>query len=164
MSVYFEATINTSIDHFLSLIPLFLMLFLVIKFPVVSQVASDITKIKRVSLVRFFVVICLLITVAEIFNYSDKVQVINIIENKQFKQVQGCIYNYEKQKPKQGTLIESFSIDDVEFNFSNYDVGPYFHGKLHNDNFIKNGQCVSIDFVLDGHKNKILKIVSLTNT
>ncbi|MDK1286852.1 hypothetical protein [Pseudoalteromonas umbrosa] len=162
MNVYFEPTINTSIDHFLGLIPFFVLLFLVLKFPVVSQVAADITKIERVSLVRGFVGICLLAILSEIFNYSDKVEVSNIIESKEFKQVQGCISNYEKQTPKHGTLIESFSIDDVEFTFSNHDVGPYFHGKLHKDNFIKNGQCVSIDYVLHGRKNKILKIVQLT--
>ncbi|GGP87981.1 hypothetical protein [Shewanella ulleungensis] len=159
MSVYFEPPINPGIDHFLGLIPFFVVLFFVLQFPVISQVASDVTKIKRETLVKAFFCVCLFVTLSEIFNYLDKVEVINIVEKKEFKQVKGCISHYEQQTPKPGTLIESFVIKDVEFSYSNYDVGPYFHGKLHNDNFIKNGQCVSIDYVFDGHKNKILKIV-----
>ncbi|ESP91495.1 hypothetical protein [Pseudoalteromonas luteoviolacea] len=162
MSIYFEPVINTSIDHLLSLIPFLVVLFLVIKFPVITQVASDITKTKRTTLVGAFVAICLLAISAEISQYHEKVEVRNIIENKEFQQVQGCISNYESRKPKAGTLIESFSIEGVEFYFSNHDAGPYFHGGLHNDNFFKNGRCVSIDYILDGNKNKILKIVKLT--
>lgn len=93
MSVYFEPTINTSIDHFLGLIPSFVLLFLVLKFPAISQVAADITKIKRVNLVRGFVGIYLLATLGEIFNYSDKVGVSNIIENKKFKVVLATMKN-----------------------------------------------------------------------
>ncbi|MBQ4863744.1 hypothetical protein J8L98_18845 [Pseudoalteromonas sp. MMG013] len=159
MSVYFESTINPSIDHFLGLIPFFIILFLVLKFPVVSQVAADITNIKRETLIKAFFGMCLFASLSETFNYFDKVEASNFIKNKEFKQVQGCISKYERQTPKHGTLIESFSIEEVEFSFSNYDVGPYFHGKLHKDSFIKNGLCVSIDYVLDGHSNKILKIV-----
>lgn len=135
--------------------------FLVLKYPVFSDVVSEVTKIKRVILVRVFIGLVVFATISSIFKYFETMELKKLIENNQFLQVKGCITDYHVEKPKQGTRVESFNLGDVAFEFSNFDAGPYFHGQNHTDNFIKNGQCVLIDYVRDGTQNKIIKIVQL---
>lgn len=161
MNIYFEAATNTSIDDFLWLVPFFFMGFLVLKYPVFSEVVTEVTKIKRVIVVRIFFGLVVFVTITSIFKYFEKLELQNLIENNQFLQIRGCITDYHVKKPKQGTRVESFNLGDVAFEFSNFDAGPYFHGQNHTDKFLKNGQCVLIDYVRDGAQNKIIKIVQL---
>lgn len=94
------------------------------------------------------------------FSYVEKVKLQYKIEGNDFFQISGCITDFKHEKPKPGNFRESFSVDSVRFTFSNYDSGPYFNEKLHRDKFLKNGRCVSIDYVIIGNQNKIIKILS----
>lgn len=161
MNIYFEAATNTSIDEFLWLAPFLFMGFLVLKYPVFSEVAAGVTKINRAILVRVFIGLIVFVTSSSIFKYFEKMELQNLIQNNQFLQIKGCITDYHVEKPKTGMRVESFNLGYVTFEFSNFDAAPYFHGQHPTDNFLKNGQCVLIDYVQDGAQNKIIKIVQL---
>ena len=160
MSTYFEVATNISVDLLIAPILMLLLMMIVLKYPVFSEVASEVTKIKRITLVRVFAGLMILGVVAFVFSYIKRVELQDIIENAMYSNVEGCLTNYKVKKPKQGTVVESFNVGDVYFEFSNYDDPLYFNGKEHLDNFLKDGRCVSIDYVKKGRINKIIKISS----
>ena len=160
MSIYFEVTTNTSVDLLITPIFILLLITVVLKYPVLSEVASEITKIKRVTLLRAFIGLMAFGVIAFVFSYMRQVELQNIVENRTYSNVEGCLTDYKVKKPKQGTIVESFNVGNVYFEFSNYDDPLYFHSKDHLDEFLKDGQCVSIDYVVKGRSNKIIKISS----
>ncbi|KAF7769721.1 hypothetical protein PCIT_a2612 [Pseudoalteromonas citrea] len=69
------------------------------------------------------------------FSYSSQIELKGLIENKEYKTVDGCVSEYRVEIPKYGTEVESFKVNAVYFEFSNYDDNSYFNGKDHLDNF-----------------------------
>ena len=93
-------------------------------------------------------------------NYTKQLELQNLIENKDYSVVAGCIEEYKIDVPKQGTKVESFKVGNIYFEFSNYDSDLYFNGQDHTDNYLTNGQCVSISYIKTRGDNKIVKISS----
>jgi hypothetical protein len=93
-------------------------------------------------------------------SYSKQLELQDLIENKDYSIVEGCIEEYKVDVPKPGTKVESFKVEDIYFEFSNDDSGLYFNGKDHVDNYLTNGQCVSISYIPIGVANRIVKISS----
>ena len=160
MSIYFEASVNTSTDHFIELVPVFFLIFLVLKYPLFSQIFADITKVNRIVLARIFLGMMVLYSIGSIFNYVNIIKLEKTINKKEYSQVSGCITGYKLERPKVGTVVESFKVNGVPFEFNNYDRGMYFNSTLHADKFLRNNRCVSINYVQTGAQNKIIKISS----
>ncbi|PKF56419.1 hypothetical protein CW748_10730 [Alteromonadales bacterium alter-6D02] len=93
-------------------------------------------------------------------NYTKQLELQNLIENKDYSVVEGCIQEYKIDVPKQGTKVESFMVRNIYFEFSNHDSDLYFNGKDHVDNYLTNGQCVSISYIKTKVANRIVKISS----
>lgn len=160
MSIYFEAPVSKGLDHIIELVPVLILMFVVLKYPVVSQIFEDITKIKRVVLVRIFTILMILFSIDSITDFAEIIRLKNIIAEKSFSQVKGCIVEYRRESPKSGVVIESFKVNNVVFNVTSYEGGPYFSSRLHSDSFLTNGKCVSINYVEIGSNNKIIRISS----
>jgi heme/copper-type cytochrome/quinol oxidase subunit 2 len=160
LSVYYEVTTNTGIDFFIKPIIIFFLIILVLKYRVLSEIVADFTKQKRSTLVRIFTTVMALWLVSFTFSYSSQIELRNLIENKEYKIVDGCVSEYRVEIPKYGTKVESFKVNGVYFEFSNYDDNLYFNGKDHLDSFLKNGQCLSIDYIQKNKTNRIVKISS----
>ena len=160
MSVYFEVTTNTNVDYLITPALFVLFIVLVHKYPVFSEIVADITKVKRLTLIRIFTALMLLGVIGFGLNYTKQIELQSLIENKDYSIVKGCIEEYKIDVPKQGTKVESFTVENIYFEFSNYDSGLYFNGKDHMDNFLTNGQCVSISYIRIGVANRIVKISS----
>ncbi len=93
-------------------------------------------------------------------NFAKQSELQNLIENEDYAVVKGCIEEYKINVPKRGTKVESFKIENIYFEFSNYDSDLYFNSEDHVDNYLANGQCVTISYVQIGVANKIVKISS----
>jgi hypothetical protein len=160
LSIYFEATTNTSIDYFITPVLFVLFIVLVHKYPVFSEIVTDITKVKRLTFIRIFTALMLFGVIGFALNYSKKLELRNLIESKGYSVVDGCIEEYKIDVPKQGSKVESFKVGNIYFEFSNYDSELYFNSNDHIDNFLINGNCVSISYIQIGVANRIVKISS----
>jgi hypothetical protein len=127
---------------------------------VFSEIVADITKVKRLILIRTFTALMLLGVLSFSVTYTKLLELQGLIENKDYSTVKGCIKEYKINVPKQGIKLESFTVRNIYFEFNNYDSGWYFNSKDHTDNFLKNGQCVLISYIQKGDANRIIKISS----
>ncbi|WP_299011388.1 hypothetical protein [uncultured Shewanella sp.] len=161
MNQYFKATIDTSVDQLLGIVPIAVIVFCVLKYPVLSEIAAEVTKVKRLVLVRFFVGTMVIVMLSTLWSYVEHLQWQHRIENNLFLQTKGCITDYQVVGPKPETRLVAFRVNGVDFQFSSIDSGPFFKGGGEQDNVISNGLCVAIDYLSDGSRHRILKILLL---
>jgi hypothetical protein len=91
LSIYFEATTNISVDYFITPALFVLFIVLVNKYPIFSEVVADITKVKRLTLIRIFTVLMSFGVIRFALSYSKQLELQDLIENKDYSIVEGCI-------------------------------------------------------------------------
>jgi hypothetical protein len=81
-----------------------------------------------------------------------------ILENKEYKIVEGKIENFHPM-PYNGHELESFTVNDVNFEYSDYRYDGGFNNTATHGGPIKhNGQLVRLSYYTVGESNRILKI------
>ncbi|TMP03661.1 hypothetical protein CWC11_13320 [Pseudoalteromonas sp. S3178] len=160
---YFETQIGFALDQLLPIFPIVLILFILFKFSDVTQYISEILKISSNKfLLGFGFLSCVLVS-DSIFGYFKVSHLRQIIDEKKYQMVAGCVKHYNSETSPTNYRTETFVIENTRFQFSNYTQSLYFTGDDHTDNFITEGQCMEISYVRDGQKNHIFKIVPLTS-
>ena len=161
MTIYFEANLNTSMEVFISFLPVAFFLFLFFKFPSVLSVVTEILKVnpKKFLFTVSGLSVCIFIVVLGQFFRDNELH--SILESKRYLSVSGCISSYQVQVPKPGSRIESFSVNDILFKYESYDATPYFKNANYRDDFIKNDRCVEIHYLTQNEKNRILRVIEL---
>ncbi|ATG78018.1 MULTISPECIES: hypothetical protein [unclassified Pseudoalteromonas] len=159
---YFETQIGFALVQLLPIFPIALLLFILFKFSDVTQYISEILKISSNKfLLGFGFLSCVLVS-DSIFGYFKVSHLRQIIDEKKYQMVVGCVKHYNSETSPTNYRTETFVIENTKFQFSNYTQSLYFTGDDHTDNFITEGQCMEISYVRDGQKNHIFKIVPLT--
>jgi hypothetical protein len=139
------------------------ILFLLIKYPVFSEVAGELFQIKAKNIVRVFIAISIFGFTAELINFIKHQSIKEAMGSELVEEIEGCIRDYSLDQPKQGSRIESFTVGSVFFEFENFTSEPFFYNQNFQDNFIKNGQCVRLTYLKKEEINRIVKIIQLTN-
>lgn len=81
-----------------------------------------------------------------------------IFENKEYKIVEGKIEDFHPM-PNNGHELESFTVNDVNFEYSDYRYDGGFNNTATHGGPIKhNGQLVRLSYYTVGESNRILKI------
>jgi len=81
-----------------------------------------------------------------------------IFENKEYKTVEGKIENF-KPMPYEGHAVESFTVNGVYFEYSDYILWDAFNNTASHGGPIKNnGQLVRLSYITVDEENRILKI------
>lgn len=103
-----------------------------------------------------FGLVMLLLTVPG--SLADQHQTKRIFENKEYKVVQGRIQNFHPM-PYSGHDVESFSVNGVYFEYSDYMLVYGFNNTVSHGGPLKgNGQQVRLSYITVGEENRILKI------
>lgn len=80
-----------------------------------------------------------------------------MIENESFLRVEGVVESFES--PNDNHHFESFSVDGIEFKYSDYIAIEGFHKTSKNNGPIKgNGQKVRIGYTIKDNENRIIKL------
>lgn len=161
MEVYFEAKLETSIDVFINFVPIAFILFLIFKFPVILQVASELVKISSNKLKLTVTAASAMFFLQMLMVFNRDTDLHSIMIDKRYLSVQGCISSYQVEKPKQGTRIESFKVNEILFSYESYSAAPYFINANFRDRYIKNDRCMEIHYINKDESNKILRIIKL---
>lgn len=89
---------------------------------------------------------------------SSEKQFKEIIQTKSYSQIEGEIDHFQIQEIN-GQYFESFSINNIKFEYSDYIVIEGFHRTSRNNGPIKmNGQYFRISYITEDSKNLILKL------
>jgi hypothetical protein len=81
-----------------------------------------------------------------------------IFENKEYKTVEGKIENFNPM-PYGGHAVESFTVNGVYFEYSDYILWDAFNNTASHGGPIKNnGQLVRLSYITVDEENRILKI------
>lgn len=93
------------------------------------------------------------------FNYTQE-----IYKNKKYNTIEGVIENFSPIIPEKGIKKESFTVNDVHFEYSKFEGGFYGfnHTSIDGGPINKNGQMVRITFYTNdiflNNRNVILKL------
>lgn len=81
-----------------------------------------------------------------------------IFENKEYKTVEGKIENFNPM-PYEGHAVESFTVNGVYFEYSDYILWDAFNNTAsHGGPITNNGQLVRLSYITVNDENRILKI------
>jgi hypothetical protein len=82
----------------------------------------------------------------------------SVYDNKQYQTTEGVVENYHPM-PASGHDSERFTVNGIEFEFSDFDVSDYgYNNAASLGGAIKEGLKVRIGYFDNGHKNVILKL------
>lgn len=82
----------------------------------------------------------------------------SVYDNKQYQTTEGVVENYHPM-PAGGHDSERFTVEGVEFEFSDFDVSDYgYNNAASHGGAIKEGLKVRIGYFNNGSKNVILKL------
>ncbi|WP_462174364.1 hypothetical protein [Pseudoalteromonas xiamenensis] len=159
--VYFETQVGLALDQLLPIFPIASILYLLFKFPELTKHISELLKTRISKVLSGFSLLTCAVVLYSTFNYFEVASLRAVIDEKRYDVVSGCVKNYNSESSPTKYRMERFSIENIEFEFSNFTQSRYFTGDDHIDNFIKNEECMEISYIKDGGKNNILKIVRL---
>jgi hypothetical protein len=103
-----------------------------------------------------FGLIISLLTIPSSISSQQKTK--EILENKEYKTVEGKIENFNPM-PYGGHAVESFTVNGVYFEYSDYILMDAFNNTASHGGPIKNnGQLVRLSYITIDEENRILKI------
>ncbi len=103
-----------------------------------------------------FMLILSIVKIPDIVSYETRLK--KAIQNKTYFQVEGEVKNLSLQEIN-GQFFESFSINNINFEYSDYNNIDGYHITSHNNGIIKrNGQKFKISYFPKDSINLILKI------
>ncbi|OCQ23586.1 hypothetical protein A7985_06490 [Pseudoalteromonas luteoviolacea] len=156
--LYFEVSLNPSIDYFLWVFPCVILMILMAIVPLYVGFKEPVFKTWQRKGMIGLSVFCIIGITNTYSAYKEDIALLQRIGKADYEVVSGCIERYRHHQAGRGHKTE-FEINGVAFKYSHATPEPFFHGSENDRKVIKNGNCMEIGYFNDDMTNKIIKIV-----